>query len=463
MAKFNKSKDVVVETTNKQGGYAIERKPKDELVMMTVCNLIGEPNYYDSGASSLKEYEHAIDNVLSFDPEFVLKLAVYARTELHLRSAPMFIINRYTMQTNRIVGASKYIDKAIQRVDDMTELVAMQLAYCGCVTNPVKRGVAKAFLKFDEYQYAKYKAAKHDVSLRDVMFIVHPKPDSGERELIFNKIANNTLAPPDTWEVAISTGGNTKENWINIIPKMGIMAIVRNLRNFEQAGVPVEVYKDKFNEYTIKRSRMFPYRFYNAYRNVNSRDNEELLLDAMEHSIKNIPDYNGKTAVLVDVSGSMGATVSANSSIRLYEIGAFMGSCLASKQRDVQVIAFGTSAKEIPIKAHDNLMSITDKLTNVQGTIGYGTNLAVGMNLVDDDVERIIIMSDMQFGNFTLDVRDYKGGKPIYAFNLESYPHCSFNKQQKCIEIGGFSDKVFDLIELLESGKLSQIVDTYHL
>ena len=463
MAKFNQSKNVVIETTTKEGGYAIKRKPKDELVMMTVCNLVGEPNFYNSGASSLKEYEHAIDAVLKFDPEFVLKLAVYARTELNLRSAPMFIINRYTMQTNRIVGASKYIEQAIQRVDDMTELVAMQLAYCGCVTNPVKRGVAKAFLKFDEYQYAKYKGANHDVSLRDVMFIVHPKPDSGERELIFNRIANNTLATPDTWEVAISTGGNTKENWIKIIPSMGIMATVRNLRNFEQTGVPVEVYKDKFTPYAIKRSRMFPYRFYTAYRNVSSRDNEEILIDAMQHSIENIPDYNGKTAILVDVSGSMGATVSENSSIMLFEIGAFMGSCLASKQRNVQLIAFGTSAKEVPVRAHDNLMSLTEKLHGVYGTIGYGTNVAEGLKLLDADVERIIIMSDMQFGGYGMDMRSYKGGKPIYAFNLATYPHCSFNKQQKCIEIGGFSDKVFDLIELLESGKLSQIVDNYHL
>lgn len=463
MAKFNQKKDVVIETINKQGGYAIERKPKDELVMQTVCNLVGEPDYYRTAGDGLNDYDKAIDAVLAYDPEFVLKLACYARHQLHLRSAPMYLINRYTMQGNRIEGASRYIDNAIMRADDMTELAALQLAYCGCITNPVKRALAKAFLRFDEYQYSKYKGVKHDVSLRDVMFMVHPKPESKERERIFNNIANNTLPPADTWEVKISTQGNTKENWISIIPKMGIMATVRNLRNFENAGVKASEYEYKFTSDIIRNSKMFPYRFYTAYQNVTTRENEKLLLQAMEYATQNIPDYNGKTAILIDTSGSMELTPSSKSTIPMYQIAAFMGACIASKQNNVQFISFATEAEEIQVRAHDNIMSIIDKVNQRMGRVGHGTNVHAGLKLVDNDVERIIIMSDMQFGNFGYDIRDYKTDKPIYAFNLYTYPHSSFNKKKRVVEIGGFSDKVFDLIEAVENDKMSQIVDDYHL
>ena len=465
MAKFNPVKNPVIETENKEGGYAIERSPKDELVMMTVCNLIGEPSYYNDGNSSIKEYEHALDAVLSYDPEFVLRLAVYARNVLHLRSAPMFIINRYTMQSNRIIGAHKYISMAIKRVDDMTELVALQLAYCGAITNPVKRAISKSFLKFDEYQYSKYKGTKHNVALRDVMFLTHPKPQSQEQERIFSRIANNTLTPADTWEVAISTKGNIKENWIDILPKMGIMATVRNLRNLEEAGVPVCEYEYKFAPSIIKQSKMFPYRFYSAYKSVSSRDNGMLLLKAIDTATENIPEYYGKTAVIIDISGSMWQHISKKSTIKMYEIGSFMGACLANEQENVQVIVFGTKAEEISIKAHDNIMSIHDKVENVvkANRLGHGTNVYKAFELLDWDVERIIIMSDMQFGCYENDIRDYKGKKPIYAFNLSSYPKCSFNRGQTVVEIGGFSDKVFELIGIIENKKMSSVVDDYFL
>ena len=460
MAKFNQKKDKVVETVNMQGGYAIERNnKKDELVMQTVSNLVGEPDYYRSSGDGLKNYEEAIDAVLAYDPEFVLKLAVYARHILHLRTAPMFLINRYTMQENRIKGASKYIVDSIMRADDMTELAALQLNYCGCITNPVKRALAKAFLKFDEYQYSKYKGLNHNVSLRDVMFIVHPKPESKDRERIFRNIANNTLPPADTWEVKMSTGGN----WSEIIPKMGIMATVRNLRNFEQAGIPVSEYEYKFTREIVRNSKMFPYRFYTAYKNVNTYDNEKLLIQAMEYAVENIPNYNGKTAILIDTSSSMTRCASSKSTIRMNEIAAFMGACIASKQHNVQFISYASGAEEIPVYAHDNIMSIVEKVSSRIGNVGHGTNVCAGLNLVDDDVERVIIMSDMQFGMFDHDIRDCKLRVPIYAFNLSSYPNCSFNKKRNLFEIGGFSDKVFDLIEAAENEKLSQIVENFHL
>jgi hypothetical protein len=49
------------------------------------------------------------------------------------------------------------------------------------------------------------------------MFMVHPKPTSDEQAVLFNKLANNRLATPDTWEVELSALGNNASTWTRLM------------------------------------------------------------------------------------------------------------------------------------------------------------------------------------------------------------------------------------------------------
>ena len=174
----------------------------------------------------------------------------------------------------------------------------------------IKRGVARAFNKFDEYQYAKYTKPDMYVTPKDVMFLTHPKPQNHEQEVLYDNIIAGTLPVPETWETYISVNGSTKENWSHILGSMGFLAVTRNLRNLIKHGVDendiVDILTDKER---VKRSKMFPFQFYSAYRAIENTENSGKIMGglsvAMDMSAENFPMLGGNTAIFCDNSGSM--------------------------------------------------------------------------------------------------------------------------------------------------------------
>lgn len=172
------------------------------------------------------------------------------------------------------------------------------------LSNPLRRALEEAMHKFNEYHFAKYKATDKTVKMKDVLRIVHPKPRNKAESELFKRILEDNLKTPDTWEVYISTHGSTKETWETILPRMPIMATLRNLRNFCKVGADITpVLKKLRDEQTILKSKQFPFRFWSAYKALQAgmqgdeipakyhfKANELLdaLNNAMEISVKNL-------------------------------------------------------------------------------------------------------------------------------------------------------------------------------
>jgi len=493
--KFNflrKSNNVVM---NYEGSKAYKMTPAEELYSAVVTTGLSNATYE-------KENERLVriqSLIQKNEPDFVAKLAVYARKEMYLRSIPLVLTTELAKQASGTDLVSKTVDGVIQRADEITELLAYyQLANerkdvkkLNRLSKQIQKGLVKSFNKFDEYQFAKYNR-KAEVTLKDALFLVHPKAKDEDQQTIFNKIVNDSLETPYTWEVELSMLGQTKfaddaertlafkNKWEELIfsNKLGYMATLRNLRNILEAKVSSDAMYKVCNylsdEKAVRNSKQLPFRFLAAYRELKTIDSPylssilEALEDAVMVSAKNIKGFGFETSVVIaaDVSGSMQQPISPKSKILLYDIGLLMSMMLQSQCKNVITGMFGDRWKRVPMPKNGILRNV-DAFYKREGEVGYSTN----GHLVLEDlinkreiVDKIMLFTDTQMwdtGGFTNAFENswsrYKKINPnakLYLFDLAGYgkPPLDVRKNDVYL-IAGWSDKIFDVLNALEDRK----------
>ena len=243
-----------------------------------LANLLWENNAYIDGQSVTDEISRLIPLC---NPLEVANLAIEARLLQKLRHIPLFIISEMCKYSEHSKLVSSILPKVITRPDMITDFLSIYWKKGKTpISAQVKRGLSKSFNNFNEYQFAKYDRDA-EIKLRDVMFLVHAKPDSGNEDL-FKKIADRTLSTPDTWEVALSTGKDKKETWTRLITekKIGGLAMLRNIRNMISADVDKSVICGGLN--TLKSSMLLPLDFLKSAKinHVFSREIEDAMIDS---------------------------------------------------------------------------------------------------------------------------------------------------------------------------------------
>ena len=346
MAKFNEKN--TIKTVNMEGYPAYAMKEKEELLTAVLTTMFGEPKFY--GSTDLQIRKLAADMAVK-DPAFLAKLTCYTRNEGRLRSPSHVLaceVARHAPQYTHAV-----IRNSVIRADDITEIMACYKEMYGKpFPNALKRGIAEAMLKFDEYQFAKYSGPGKSVKFRDVLRITHPVPDNKETEELFGKIMNDTLETPYTWETELSEKGNTKDVWneLNASGKMGYMATLRNIRNIVRSGADIEPALEMIADpVKVRRSRQLPFRFYAAYKTLledglMTPEIRNALEKALTASVENVEKIPGRTLIAVDISGSMVNRVSAKSDMRCVEIAALMGAIAQRICEDAAVCYFNSAS-----------------------------------------------------------------------------------------------------------------------
>lgn len=491
--KFNILKKLKNVTVNHEGAKAYIITPELELYSAVVTTGLND-TFYESGNERLERIKTLMAKC---SPEFVAKLAVYARTEMHLRSVPMVLcveLAKYAAGTDTV---SKAVSGTIQRADEITELLAYyQMANARTGTKKLNRlskqlqkGLVASFNKFDEYQFAKYNRAT-EVKLRDALFLVHPKAKDENQQALFDKIATDTLAIPYTWETELSATGRQKfanaeekrkaaaATWESLVlsRKMGYMAMMRNLRNILEAGVSsecIEAVCDYLsNEKAVAGSKQLPFRFLSAYRElkgVNTRYTSAVLTaleDAVMHSARNIKGFGYNTTVVVacDVSGSMQQHISKNSKVQLYDIGLMLGMLLQSQCKSVISGMFGDTWKVVNMPSWNVLGNVME-FRRREGEVGYATN---GYKVIDDlfarkvIADKVMLFTDVQMYDSSLmgnsverSWKRYKTIAPhakLYVFDLAGHGRAPLNIQRNDVYlIAGWSDKIFDILHALDN------------
>jgi hypothetical protein len=407
--------------------------------------MLWEGEFYEDGVQIAGRIHELVPQVA---PERVAALAVEARERMKLRHAPLLLVREMARHATHRVLVAETLARVIQRADELSEFVAIYWAGGRQpLSAQVKKGLAAAFGKFDEYALAKYDRAGA-VRLRDVLFLSHAHPVDDAQAALWKRLAENELATPDTWEVALSAAGrgegdSKREVWERLLAerKLGALALLRNLRNLHTAGVSEELVLEALA--ALKTDRVLPFRFLAAARNAPQW--EEALEAAMFRALEGRKaKLAGHTVLLVDVSGSMEASISSRSEMRRTDAAYGLAILLREIAEKVTIYTFSQSAVLVPSRRG---MALRDALDRSQAH--GGTYLGAALKQVEADVskgwDRIVVITDEQSHDQVPAPRG-KGYVINVASNRNGVGYGPWT------HVDGWSEAVVDYIVELEAG-----------
>jgi len=474
MARINVKTRVPGPVTN-EGAPASRIGPEMQLRRSVMACMLWENNFYESGVSIA---QRLIDLVGKVGIDKVSRIAIEARSQMNLRHAPLLLANAMVKNfnksnTNGNIGLiATTIANVIQRPDELGEFLAMYNPDGKQkLTNQIKKGLAMAFQRFDEYQLAKYnRDGKY--KLKDVLFLCHAKPESnaegklveikdktkgGTKKVVRHKsgqgemwarLINDQLKTPDTWEVAISAAKGNKDKsskeWKRLLSekKLGGLALLRNLRNMQEAGIDTAEIGKAIRE--MNTSRILPFRFI-AAAGYGPKLEPDLEV-AMFKCTAELPKIKGKTVIVVDVSGSMDTSLSSKSDMKRFDAACGMAMILREVCDEVAVYAFSDSCKLIPSRRG---FALRDAIVNSM----YHSSTYLGkaldyVNKSEKSYDRIVVITDEQSHD---EVRYPNGASKGYMINVGTDKNGV--GYGKWVHIDGFSESIIKyMVELESSG-----------
>lgn len=180
--------------------------PLQQLERTVLSCMLWEDEFYEEGGKSIAD--RILELAPLVGPVGVSMLAIKARREHNLRHVPLLLLvallrlqnGAYPFNTDK----AEVINMTLRRADEMAELLSLYWKINGVnapLASALKKGLAKAFRRFDAYQLAKYDRAS-SVRLRDVLFLCHAKPSDEAQAALWKQLIDGTLPAPDTWERA---------------------------------------------------------------------------------------------------------------------------------------------------------------------------------------------------------------------------------------------------------------------
>lgn len=304
--------------------------------------MLWEDTFYEGGESSADRIQKYADEVPA---QALASLAIETRTKFHLRHVSLWLLVALARRGGSVVGQT--IEQTIQRPDELAEFLAL---YWKDGKKPlakqVKMGLAAAFRKFDGHALAKYNRGG-PIKLRDVLFLVHPKPENPAQAELWKALAEDRLPPPDTWEVELSAGKNKAVTFTRLLQekKLGYLALLRNLRNMTSAGVDTQLIKTALLE-RRGADRVLPFRYVAAARACQQLEAtiDQALLASLQNTNES-PGWPTDTIVLVDVSGSMVSRLSSRSDLTRMDAAATLAAIVPGNLR---VFTFSSQVVEVP-------------------------------------------------------------------------------------------------------------------
>ena len=444
------------------GGYGpfAARQDAEALLRRSVmANLLWEDLAYEDGVSVADNIRQLIPHV---DPEVVASIAIEARTQQKLRHVPLLIASVMAGIPTHKKRVGTLLPEIVLRADELAEFLAIYWKEGKCpLAKQVKIGLAKAFERFKAYDLAKYNRDS-EIKLRDVMFLVHPKP-SQERAELYRQLAEDKLPVPDTWEVALSAGKDKKEAWTRLIQekKLGALAFVRNLRNMEEVGVAKSVIAQGFEQ--VSPRWLLPVNYMAAAKAAPSwiRELETLMIRGLGMA----PKLPGYTVLIVDVSGSMNQPISEKSQMTRLDAAAAMAMLAAEMCERVSIYA--TAGNDASRKHATGLVkpyhgfALADVIRATRDVLGGGgifTRQALEWikGQERETPDRIIVFSDSQDCDDPRSRVPKPFGAKNYIVDVSAHEHGVAYKGVWTAEVAGWSEHFFTFISALEGVVLPQ-------
>lgn len=509
---------VASDTRTALGGAGWTREPRGELFLTATGAFPVEKSFHENPGDRANRI-NTLARTIALEEDgvdWLTGLVRYARGEANMRAVGLMIAIEATAaraETGLDPGTRHLARAAIGRADEIgTMLKLWSDSYNGAtrLPNSLKRAMADAAVElYSEYSALKYDTPAADNRFGHVLRMVRPTPRDARQDALFRWLiershewvdgesrapgrelaviharreleavptaarrallrekhgvpfADRLKAAGATWEWLagwLNDGkGMDADAWAAVLPSMGYMARLRNIRNVEQAGVPASVL-DGLAGYLmdperVARSKQLPMRFLSAYKEMeNSLRWAWPLEQGLEHSLDNVPVLPGRTLILVDLSWSMFHAISDQSKLAFWEAAAIFGTALARRAEHADVVAYGSSSRVVKLDRTTSVLSAVRKHfgSDMGGTDTFG---AVSAHYRRGFHDRVVILTDEQHSGYRSPTAAVDPGTPVYTWNLAGYqaghgPSGEGNRHT----FGGLSDAAFRTIPLIEAG-----------
>lgn len=486
----------VCDTVNNAGGVAYKKEKKAVLAQIAATNCFNG-TFYASAEDNLKLAKDAVLE-LKDDPEFIAKVALYSREKAYMKDMPAFL----TVLLSEI--NKPLFRKVFRKVVDNGKMLrnVIQMARSGAVGKKKNMSAGTYRKAIQEWFNAKsskalFKASiGNDPSMKDILAMAKPKPNSVEKNALFGYFVGKKfefdLLPEivqqyEKWKLTkegpvpdvdfrmLDSLGLSDKDWTKIAENASWTMTRMNLNTFARHGVFKDERVTKIVAERLKRrediesARAFPYQLYTAWLATNINDDvpfivKEAMQDAMEISIDNVPEFEGNVHVCCDQSGSMNSPVTGSTAgrhasvVTCAQVVGLIASAVVRKNHSATVWTFNNSAVKVNLNPRDTVFTNAKKLSSAGG----GTNVAVPlaeMNRLNSKADVILYISDYEswisgksYGYGTALANEWKAFKSknpkakLICCDLTPNAHCQIKEQKDVLQVGGFSDGVWEVI-----------------
>jgi TROVE domain-containing protein len=515
-----------------EGGAGYARDARSELFLRATASFAGEDSFYEEAAGRDGRMRELVSGLATEADGFawLRGFLPWLREAGNMRTAPVVLAAeavRARLAAGLAGGNRQLVGSVLRRPDEPGEMLAYWTTRHGrAVPKPVKRGIADAVARlYDERAFLRYDSDARGFRFGDVIDLVHPSPAPArtawqgelfrwaitarhgrdaeppaglpavrarwelsrmapaERHRGVRRVLDGhdrrerlELAAAGQWEWLLSWLGEGEgvpkaEQWRLILPQLGFMAGLRNLRNLDEAGLTDEDVAPLIARFgdpeQVRRSRQFPFRFLSAYLSGPSLRWAHALEQALDAATANIPELPGRTLILIDTSASMGQPMSRKSAMTMVQAAALFGLATAVRNRD-RADVYGFADGQFGVRRSMYRLSLLTGVTAFTrriGEVGHGTRMADAVRATYRGHDRVMVFTDMQTfpdrSDWAGHVGDVSaavpGHVPVYGFNLVGYRHSAMpaghgNRH----ELGGLTDATFSLIPNIEAGLASR-------
>lgn len=496
--KSNGSKKMIkaTDSVNEAGGVAYKLSDKAALAQY-VCTGTFNGTYYVSGKDQLNRLLELSKKV---DVNFLAKLAVYARQNAFMKDSPAVLVAIVASRDTDLLASifNKVIDNP-KMLRNFIKVVRSGVTGKKSFGTRTKKLIQKYLDNLTDEQLFKADVG-NDPSLQDIIKLVHPKPGNKARSALFGYLLDKKYNQRDLCNLAKSFEAFKKNlkgeipdvpfqmltalpltnaHWAQIAENATWTQTRMNLNTFARHEVFADNKLTKLvadrlqDEDQVKKAKVFPYQVYTAYQNVDSTVPAKVtmaLQKSADLALANIPEFEGKVYVMVDTSGSMQSPVtghrgSVTTKTTCVDVAALVASAVLRKNPDTEVIPFDT---QVHTKFRLNpLDSIVTNAKTLAAFGGGGTNCSEALAYVNRNNGKgdlVIYVSDNESwvdsgngygyhrGTATMaEWNKYKVRNPnakLVCIDITPNGTTQAHDRSDIINIGGFSDNVFSVIEM---------------
>ena len=195
------------------------------------------------------------------------------------------------------------------------------------------------------------------------------------------------------------------------------------------------------------------------------------LQDAMEHAVANVPQLDGRLVVCPDVSGSMahssitGQRRRATSVVRCIDVAGLIAAAMLRQNRDARVIPFETGVRDIRLNPRDSVMTLAERLAKIAGG---GTNCSAPLALLNRERAKVDVVVYVSDNESWVDAHRGRGtgmmsewetlrsrnpDAKLICIDLTPNVYKQTLDRPDILNVGGFSDLVFDVIAQFAAGR----------